>query len=381
MRAGAGAPSRAVIATLLAAVTLAGALAVDTSASAHSAEERELAEARERIEELGDELAHAEQHVDRAESRLREADARLDELEAAVNQAAAALERQEELVEEHAQRLERLQDRAREVQRRFQTRAVELYKHGGIRTYEALLEADDVRSALERSEFVRVVTLSDRGALEEVVNSRRSVAAERERLAAERAHLADMKEQQEQLLAQARELRRTRALRLAEARQEAAEIEERHDHLKRNARELKQLIRQRRRAPSRTASPSTSGYIWPRCDTVTSEYGRRWGRLHAGIDIDGATGDPIRAAKGGEVIYAAWRSGYGRLTLVEHGDGVVTAYAHQSAFAVSDGQRVSRGQRIGSVGSTGNSTGAHLHFETRVNGNPVNPRRFLPGSC
>ena len=92
-----------------------------------------------------------------------------------------------------------------------------------------------------------------------------------------------------------------------------------------------------------------------------------------------ANSTAIGASKAGTVIYAGWQGGYGRLILIDHGN-VVTAYAHMSRFAVGSGASVSRGQTIGYVGSTGNSTGPHLHFETRVNGTAVNPRQYLSGS-
>jgi murein DD-endopeptidase MepM/ murein hydrolase activator NlpD len=129
-----------------------------------------------------------------------------------------------------------------------------------------------------------------------------------------------------------------------------------------------------------TSAPSSSGFAWPLCAPVTSEYGPRWGRMHRGIDQGASTGTPIGASKAGTVIYAGWQGGYGNLVLVDHHDGVVTAYAHMSRIGVSNGQSVSQGQSLGAVGSTGNSTGPHLHFETRVNGNAVNPRQYLSGS-
>ena len=113
---------------------------------------------------------------------------------------------------------------------------------------------------------------------------------------------------------------------------------------------------------------------------MTSEYGPRWGRMHQGIDQGASTGTPIGASKAGTVIFAGWQGGYGNLVLVDHHDGVVTAYAHMSSMSVSSGTSVDQGQQLGAVGSTGNSTGPHLHFETRVNGNAVNPRQYLSGS-
>ena len=100
--------------------------------------------------------------------------------------------------------------------------------------------------------------------------------------------------------------------------------------------------------------------------------------MHQGQDIGAAMGTPIKAAKSGRVIKASGGGGYGNLTLVDHGGGIVTAYAHQSRFAASEGAQVQGGQVIGYVGSTGHSTGPHLHFEVRVNGTQRNPRPYLP---
>ncbi len=120
------------------------------------------------------------------------------------------------------------------------------------------------------------------------------------------------------------------------------------------------------------------GLAWPLRGPVTSPYGNRWGRLHSGIDIGGGMGTPIRAAKAGTVIFAGGRSGYGNTVIIDHGGGFTTLYAHQSRLGVGDGASVAQGQVIGFVGSTGHSTGPHLHFETRVNGSPQNPMRYLP---
>ena len=123
---------------------------------------------------------------------------------------------------------------------------------------------------------------------------------------------------------------------------------------------------------------SASGLIWPVRGRVTSGYGYRWGRMHQGLDIAAPTGTPIRAAKDGRVIFAGTMSGYGNVIIVDHGGGFSTLYAHQSRLGSSKGQSVPQGQVIGYVGSTGRSTGPHLHFETRVGGQARNPRPYLP---
>jgi murein DD-endopeptidase MepM/ murein hydrolase activator NlpD len=103
----------------------------------------------------------------------------------------------------------------------------------------------------------------------------------------------------------------------------------------------------------------------------------RWGRMHEGIDITAPTGTPIWAAAAGTVIHSGWLGGYGNLVVVDHGNGLATAYAHASAIFVSVGQSVAQGETIALVGSTGNSSGPHLHFEVRVNGVAVDPLFYL----
>ena len=124
-------------------------------------------------------------------------------------------------------------------------------------------------------------------------------------------------------------------------------------------------------------SARSGGCIWPARGRVTSEYGTRWGRLHAGIDIGAPTGTPIWAAKSGTVIFAGRQSGYGNAVIIDHGGGMTTLYGHMSRIGTRDGASVGQGSTIGAVGNTGRSTGPHLHFETRYGGSPRNPRGCL----
>lgn len=129
------------------------------------------------------------------------------------------------------------------------------------------------------------------------------------------------------------------------------------------------------KVPPRTNATGTFDY--PIRGYITSRYGQRWGKLHAGIDIAGSTGDPIYAADGGTVIFSGWESGYGYLVKIDHGNGYVTYYGHSSKLLVNAGDKVYKGQKIALIGSTGHTTGPHLHFEVRKNGVPVNPLLYL----
>jgi murein DD-endopeptidase MepM/ murein hydrolase activator NlpD len=128
----------------------------------------------------------------------------------------------------------------------------------------------------------------------------------------------------------------------------------------------------------------TGTFRWPTSGRITSTFGGRkspggiGSTNHKGIDIAAAKGTPVYAADGGTVTYAGWMSGYGYLVRINHGNGYETYYGHNSALTVSVGEHVYKGQQIAKVGSTGNSTGNHCHFEIRYNGVAKNPLNYLP---
>ncbi|OLF18111.1 M23 family metallopeptidase [Actinophytocola xanthii] len=119
------------------------------------------------------------------------------------------------------------------------------------------------------------------------------------------------------------------------------------------------------------------GWTLPAQGRVSSEYGPRWGTQHRGVDIAAVTGTPVGAASAGVVRDASWRGGYGKAVVIDHGNGVSTLYGHNSELLVRPGDRVQAGQTVAKVGSTGDSTGPHLHFEVMVDGKKVDPRPWL----
>ncbi len=168
---------------------------------------------------------------------------------------------------------------------------------------------------------------------------------------------------------------------LAEIQSDINEVEGELTALEREQAAMEAAIR----AAQSTGGEKVGALRWPVSGSVSSGFGYRIHpisgarKLHTGIDISVGSGVPIGAAGDGVVILASWYGGYGNAVVIDHGGGLATLYAHQSSLAVSVGQSVSEGDTIGYVGSTGYSTGPHLHFETREFGTPVNPMGYLSG--
>lgn len=377
--------------TALAAVML---LTAVTPAGAHSAEERRLTQTRQKVAQVRGALdsARARQSADAV--ALQEADARVAQVLEAVGQAEQAVQRQQQAVENARAELGDLRQQAAQRQQAMSNRAVELYKRGGGGgPIDALLAAQNPGEAVRRSSYIDIVASADRRSLEGVSAAGIAVDAQRTVLQEEEASYQRVLEQQRQLHAEVADLRNDRAVVFASSSEQVAQLESQERHLEAESRELANMTRKASRAPtsgraSRSGSVAPAsvgvtqvvrgGWVWPANGPATSEYGPRWGRQHEGIDIGAPTGAAIVAASAGVVSFAGRRGGYGSMTLIDHGGGVVTAYAHQSRIMVSPGQRVSAGERIGSVGCSGSCTGPHLHFEVRVNGSARNPRGYLP---
>ena len=369
-------------------VALCAALAAP--ASAGSSEEARLEATKARLATVSAELASAQSEQSQDAAAFAKAERQFAIVMEALNSAEQAVARQQQAVEEAADKLARLERAEAEQQDAMSDRAIEIYKQGTMMPIGTVLMSGSPQEAMRRTALVDAVNRADRASFEQVTITQTAIAAQRKQLKVEKVSLERVAEQQREIAAEAEELRNTKALQLAATSSKVRQLAAQENHLESESREIAALARRAERtaaAVSRSsasapvaggsAAVSGSGWAWPTNGPVTSEFGYRWGRQHEGIDIGAGTGVPIYAATDGVVSFAGTMGGYGNMTLIDHGGGVVTAYAHQSAILVSVGSRVSRGQQIGRVGSTGNVTGPHLHFEVRVGGSARNPRDYL----
>lgn len=325
---------------------------------------------------------------------------RAEEQQAADRLAAkqSELDQAEEEVRTAYAELKVLAARLKRALRVLSARLVAIYQGGTSGVSEIILTSQSYGDLIKRSTYLEQIQNRDQdiaGRVRDLRNTQRKTVIRlknaKERIESARDEIAAVK----QNLTTARAAVESQQNQLASARSERraalASVQTRVDHLEEIESDLQARIQAQVAAASGVSTlpagpmsaPSAAGLIWPVSGTLTSGFGGRsspggvGSTNHEGIDIAVPEGTPIRAAKGGTVILAAYTGGYGNYTCIDHGSGLSTCYAHQSSYAVSSGQRVSQGQVIGYSGNTGASTGPHLHFEVRINGVAQDPTAYL----
>jgi murein DD-endopeptidase MepM/ murein hydrolase activator NlpD len=290
-------------------------------------------------------------------------------------------------------RLARLRERLAEARALLADRLVQIYKSDPPDVVTVVLESDGFRDLLERAEFMERASKDDARIIDRVTKTKQETAASEARLEklekrAEEVARAIEGQVQEVVSVKTtlvnrrnsfQSVRADKATMLASVRGSRHELEEDVASLQKEQAAIIARL-QGSSAPAAGPIQSSGGpWIWPVSGTITSPFceSRSWESCHPGIDIAVPTGTPIRAAAGGRVAIAGWTGGYGNYTCIQHSASLSSCYGHQSSIGVSVGQQVSQGQVIGAVGSTGFSTGPHLHFEARVNGSVVNPLNYL----
>jgi len=356
-------------------------------------EDIEAAKAKEGV--LTSDILAAGQRIEALSGDIGALSSLIAELEADLAVLRAKLDRLEARFEQQTRDLERLKQQYRLAQQQLEERLVELYQSDETDSFGVLLQVQSLGDLLDQIEYFDSIGRQDRAisaelkrlreamkvAREKTRDTKAQVAKETDALAAKTAEQIAAKqelESQQSALAAARSQRQGVLANVTGHREEAQEdlaaLEEASAALAAQIRAA-QSSGGGGGGGSSGSGESSSGFIWPVSGVVTSGFGWRWGRMHEGIDISAPCGTPIRAVAGGTIIFSGWMGGYGNLVVVDHGNGLATAYAHLSAISASGG--VGQGQTIGAVGTTGSSTGCHLHFEVRVNGGAVDPMGYL----
>lgn len=284
------------------------------------------------------------------------------------------------------EKLEVATQKANEKYDVFQERFRIMCEHGDVSYIEMLLSAESFSDFIDKAEIMKEISRYDKQIFDEMDEARRQIEKSRD-------EIVKLKETQESA---AKDLEGQKAA-LVKKRQEQESyiqaLEKDTATYQRIIDEADAAMASLRASVSGSLSTSSGGkkyvggeFTWPTpsCYYITSHFSPRRKnpvtgiyKRHTGTDIGASYGAAIVAANAGTVTLAGWNSGYGNCVIIDHGGGKATLYAHMSAYNVSQGQTVSKGQRIGSVGSTGNSTGPHLHFEILINGTAVDPMQYF----
>lgn len=256
-----------------------------------------------------------------------------------------------------------------------------MYKNGKAGYLEVVLGAQDFKDLLTRIDMVQKVYMHDRNLIEYMIEQKETVVIERSRLEVEKNELSELrfsKQEQTEVL----------GIKLSAVGKEQKSVvtdlkalEKTEDNLASDAKRLTDIIKNMKLAEKYVGGEMT----WPAPGYygISSPFGYRIHpilkvkKLHTGIDIRIPYGKSLVAAQGGTVVYAGWMGGYGKAVLIDHGGGITTLYGHNSKLVVNKGQQVKKGQKIAECGSTGQSTGAHSHFEVRKNGDYVDPLEYV----
>ncbi len=281
----------------------------------------------------------------------------------------------------------------------FYKRVRDIYINGRLSYLDVVIGSKDFSDFANRLEVLKRIIDSDITLINEIKKERAEIEAHKQKLEADRAKLVEL---EKAALAKQAEIEQKKAERnvvLQKAQNDRATAMQAIEELNASSAQVSAMLKERQAARAAAAAAATqssggqgasdnwvqgTGQLgWPVSGEITSPYGYRvhpiWGTTiyHSGIDIGVDEGTPVHAADGGVVVWSGWMGGYGYAVVIDHGNGLSTLYGHNSELAVDEGQSVAKGQVISYAGSTGNSTGPHVHFEVRVNGDPVDPMGYL----
>ena len=403
-----------VLAVLMLGSTIFGALSMAMAASKSELNNR-LAEIKSQKAEIEAQLAEYEKQKDNYAGQIGTLNNKINLTEQEIDATQEAIDALTDSIEETKANLKQAERELADKQELFETRIRVMYENGDTSYMEVVLNSESFGDMLDNIEIVSQIMDYDKGVVAEYTAIRDSIQEMEESLEADRKQQKEYKEslevEKEGLEADRADLQAMLAKIENDseyAQKVSDQLADEQDEISNEIAELSRkeaeaAARKRAAASSSSSSSSSRGssssssssnyssggsgsLIWP-CPTYTyisSEFGGRvspitgkWQGGHKGMDIASGKGNPVIAAASGTVVKSYLSSSYGNYIVISHGGGLMTAYAHMTRRLVSVGDTVAAGQQIGTVGSTGNSTGNHLHFEVYENGTAVNPRNYV----
>lgn len=379
--------SKRILSVLLILILAAGVLATALADEDEVDQKwRELEDVKTQIDIQQNRASQAQQQVDSVSEQLRVIQGTLDTAASEYNSILSQLAATEQQITVNTALLAKVEKNLAERSQILNKRMRDIYKNGQVNYLDVLFGATDFADFTTRAELLKRVVNLDINLVAQVKAERELVVQKRAELERDKAVITDLKAQAatKKALIESQKNERERVLEAAVNERDTAE--QAYRELMETSGQIEQMIRRIQSSGSNAAGPAggSGALMWPTSGPITSPFGGRehpiFGteRFHSGIDIGADYGDAVVAADSGVVVSSGWMGGYGKAIIIDHGNGISTLYGHNSELLVEEGAQVRKGQMISRVGSTGYSTGPHLHFEVRQNGSPVNPMGYLP---
>ncbi|SDM40021.1 Septal ring factor EnvC, activator of murein hydrolases AmiA and AmiB [Lachnospira pectinoschiza] len=343
-----------------------------------------LEETKKYIEDLQGQASDIQSYISSLDSQMETISSSLYELDLQIQDLETTIKTTEE-------ELAKAEEDAKVQYEQMKLRIKFMYEHNDETYLGMLLKAEDMADLLSKAEYINQLSKYDREMLEKYKATIDYIAQTKADLEADKGELVNMQTNLQDQMSALSLLQSTKMTQLTNLNNTVAaeesyysRLEAENEALEATTRQLEARIKAEEAAKSSVTSYDGGKFKWPTTSTrITSDYGDTEGRSapHKGIDIGGVkagvAGDPIYAAYDGKVVISTYSASAGNYIMIYHGDGLYTRYLHCSSLLVSVGDYVTKGQKIGLMGTTGNSTGVHLHFDVRLNGSYVSPWNYL----